>query len=243
MLAADPEAGGELSASQRTALLGAAVRDLTREARASLRSQGEFDALLVRGVPVSHGLHLVTVLVATVVALLVSQGLGLAPLSLAMLGPCLYAVYWIFLAVTGGEELDHISIDERGRLRSTKSGRAVETRSDFLRVAIPILVIAVSGPLAIWLAYMIAFPPPPVCNLGDPYALPAGCFTFPNFLGGTIGMPLSVEETQRLESLVRAFFLAVDLIFLLPATWFLRRMLTGRWVTGLRPIHRYQGDD
>jgi hypothetical protein len=45
-----------------------------------------------------------------------------------------------------------------------------------------------------------------------------------------------------LESFVRAFLLTVDLVFLLPATWFLWCMLTGRRVVDVRPISRYRSD-
>jgi hypothetical protein len=48
-----------------------------------------------------------------------------------------YCLFWLFLSLTGGEELDRIAIDEQGVVTSDRSGRAIETRSDFLKVAVP----------------------------------------------------------------------------------------------------------
>lgn len=235
-----PPERAPVSESARRGLLQYAVQELTREDRASVRSQDEFEALLVRGAPVGHQLHRVILVALAIVAVVVVVA-GLAPPAAAAVVPCLYAAFWLFLAVTGGEELDRISIDERGTLISSKSGRPVETRGNFLRVAIPGAILLVTAPLALWLLYMIAFPPPPMCNLGDPYALPVGCFIPPSFNGGMQGGMLSVAETQAMETSVRVFFLIVDLLFVLPATWFLWRMLTGRPVADIQPISRRRG--
>lgn len=239
-LPADPGNVRTLSVSQRRAVLGRAAQDLTRECRASLRSRSDFEAFLVRGEPVNHRLHLAGVLVMAALALMVS-GLGVVPLEWASLVPGGYAAYWLFLALTGGEELDRIWVDERGKLNCSKSGLCVETRSDCLRVGIPALVIAVSGAIAVWLTYMLLFPPFPQCNMGDPYSLPYGCYVFVGISGSWAGTtPLSVADTQRLESIMRGWALLLDLAFLLPAIWFLWRMLTGRRVLMVRPIHRHQ---
>jgi hypothetical protein len=237
-----PSGSGSPSANARAALLERAIHDLTRENRGTLRSRGEFEALIVRGKPVHHLLHLVGVVAVAVVALIVGRAAGVVPLSAVAVLPGFYAAYWIFLTATGGVELDRVSIDENGRISRARSGRLVGTRSDFFRVAVPLLVIAATTPVAVWLIAMIVFPPFPMCNLGDPYALPVGCFTFPNFGGGTRGAPISVDETIQLERFIRGLALTYLLACLLPAIWFLRRMLTGRSVAFVRPIHRGKSD-
>ncbi|MGD0247704.1 MAG: hypothetical protein ABSB75_01485 [Candidatus Limnocylindrales bacterium] len=271
--APDAAGDGTLSADERKARLRRAVTNLTREARAEIRSEGEFEALLVRGEPVNHRVHLVAVVVMAVLAVVVSQGLhsGLAGLGRALVVPGVYALFWLFLAVTGGEELDRISVDEQGKVHSEKSGRDVEARGDFLRVAIPVVVIAVTGWNAVSVIRDIAFPPPPKCNVEQRW-WPDACFTLPNLAELTnatlapaptaspspsasetpgaspaadagINGALSVEETKTLERLVRVFFLLVTLAFLLPAIWFLWRMLTGRWVWFIRPVRHRLGDE
>ena len=247
--AADLRNGDPLSAEERRTKLERAVQNGTREARGSVRIHGEFDALLVQGTPVNHRLHLVSVLVLAVLGLAIGQvlgigqALGIDPLVVAAVVPGAYAAFWLFLALTGGEELHRISIDERGKLSSARWGRVV-TRSDFLRVAIPGLIIAISGCIAVWLFLMIVFPPPPRCNLGDPYALPVGCNAFPGLSGDLRGGDfLSVDQTQLMETIFRGYALAVDLVFLLPATGFVACMLTGRRVLGVEPVRRHRNDD
>src|ERR1035437_2483462 len=240
---AEQVSGWAPSDDAREALLGRTVQELARAFRASVRSRGEFDALLVRGMPVNHRLHFVG-LVATsalaVLAAVVSQRPGLAPLGLIVIAPGSYVGWWLFLWATGGEELERVSVDERGKVRSTKWGRAVETRSDFLRVAIPAMVIAVSGFIAVSLIYMLIYPPWPMCN-GDPYGLPQVCFYLPGFgSAGGGGHVLTVAETQAMENYFRTYVLALDLLVLVPAIWFLWRMLSGRSVLGIRPISRFQ---
>lgn len=278
--------GGILSDDRRKLLLTRAVFDLTREARAEVRIQGEFDALLVRGTPVNHRLHLVVVVVMAALALAVGEGLGAGPSGLAtlLLLPGVYALWWLFLAATGGEELERVSIDERGTIGRVRSGRGIERRGDFIRVAVPVAVIAVSGWLAIGLTHDIAFPPPPNCNAPASPGSDA-CLMLPNLQaltnatahlvspspgpgsataspaspsaaaskplpaasstsgsGGAGSGALNVENTKLLERVVRSLQLIAALALLLGSVWFLRRMVTGRWVGFIRPVHHLRDE-
>jgi hypothetical protein len=170
-----------LSADERKVRLKRAIFDRTREFRGTLESQGEFDATIVRGQPVSHTVHLTAVAVMVVLAIVVSQGLGsgISGLILALVFPGGYSLWWLFLTETGGIEHEHVSVDEQGKVTSVKSGRDVEARGDFLRVAIPLVVIAVSGLLVVSLVHDITFPPPPHCNINDP-SRPEACLSIPN---------------------------------------------------------------
>jgi photosystem II stability/assembly factor-like uncharacterized protein len=236
----DPAQGEALSHVERAEAFQRALHDLTRENRGSIASRGESDAVIVRGKAVRHRIHGLALAGLAILAVIEGIGLGLVPLNYAVVAPLVYAAFWLFLALTGGVERDHITMDDKGNLRRSRSGRLVETQLDFLRIALPIVVIAVTAPLAAWLTSMILFPPFPMCNLGDPYALPAGCFTFPNLLGGSQGAPLSVDQTRAMEGVLRAIVLAYMLVLLLPAVWFLRSMLTGRSVGFVRPIRSPQ---
>lgn len=170
-----------LSADERKLRLKRAVFDRTREARGTLESQGEFEATIVRGQPVNHTVHLTAVVVMAILAVVVSQGFGsgIGGLILALAVPVGYAVFWLFLTETGGMEHEHVSVDEQGRVASVKTGRDVEARGDFLRVALPLIVIAVSGFLVVSLVHDITFPPPPHCNINDP-SRPEACLSIPN---------------------------------------------------------------
>ncbi|MFI5258247.1 MAG: hypothetical protein ACHQ01_01365 [Candidatus Limnocylindrales bacterium] len=278
--------GAVLPDDQRRALLKRAVFDLTREARAQVRTQGEFDALVVRGAPVNHRLHFVAVMVMAALALAVGEGLGAGPSGVAALlvVPGAYALWWLFLAATGGEELERISIDESGKIDRVKSGRDVETRGDFARVAVPLAVIAVSTWTAVGLTHDIAFPPPPNCNAPASSGSDA-CLLLPNIetltnasaqlisqspgpvrgtaspaspsaaasapipaaspstAGGSGTGALSVDDTKLLERVIRSLQLVAALAFLLGSIWFLRRMLAGRWVGFIRPLHRHMKDE
>ena len=235
----------------------------------------------------NHRLHLVVVVVLAVLALVVSLRSGAGPLGLAesMAVPGIYALFWLFLQMTAGEELEHVSIDERGKVSSVRSGRDVEARGDFVRVAIPAVVIAVSGLLALGLIRDIAIPPPPHCNLPSS-SQPRACLSLPNLavlLNATAALPsaspganvspassaaspsagasgspaaassaagaapavggFTVAETITLERVSRGLQLVIALVFLLAATWFLHRMLTGRWVLFIRPVHHRLSDE
>lgn len=284
--AATPAKDAVISVEERKTRLKRAVQDLTREARASVRSQGDFAALLVRGEPVNHRLHFVVLVVLVILALAVGLGIGSGPADVAkaMVVPGIYAALWSFLALTGGEELERVAVDEQGRITRVRSGRDVETRSDFIRVAIPVLVIAVSGWIIVGLIHDIAVPPPPNCDI--PSDDPSGaCYRLPNIaalINATAHLPtssakpgasspspaaspspspaaspaaspsaapdaagggISYEDAKILERAVRSLQLIATLAFLLGAIWFLRRMLTGRWVAFIRPLHHRPGDE
>lgn len=278
--------GGIVSDDRRRLLLERAVFDLTREARAEVRDRGEFDALLVRGSPVNHRLHFAVVVVMAALALAVGEGLGagLSGVATLLLVPGLYALWWLFLAATGGEEIERVSIDANGKIGRVRSGRGSDTRGDFLRVAVPVAVIAVAGWLAVGLAHDIAFPPPPNCNAPASQGSDA-CLTLPNLQaltnatahlvtpsagpasatasaaspspsgsgpspaasptavgGGSGSGALSVDDTKLLERVVRSLQLVVAMAFLLGLGWFLRRMLTGRPVAFIRPVHHLRDE-
>jgi hypothetical protein len=269
--APDAATDGPPSADERKALLKRAVARLTREERARVRSQGEFDALVVRGKLVNNRLHLavLVVLAALSVATAVVLRAGLGGLSVAVAAPCLYALFWLFLATTGGEELEHVSVDEQGRLSTVKSGRLRETRGNVVRVAVPAVVAVVAAWVTVGLIHDIAYPPAPRCDFPPKYqpercmivpnAAAINLYTFPLKLpsSGQSEAPVealavaedskwssalgsvSVEGTILLERGIRTFQLAIALSILLPSVWFLRRMLTGKWVAAIRPVsHR-----
>jgi len=282
---------GVLSADERKALLNRAVRNLTREARARVQSQGEFDAVLIRGHQVNQRLHFVATLLIIGLVLIPSRwvGLGTTGIAAAFAAAGAYWLFWVFLALTGGEDLNRLSIDEHGRVSSVKSGRDPETRADFARVAIPAIAIAISGWLVIGLSRDIAFPPPPACDvptragpdacfgipdinvlahatsgLGPASAPPGGATTSaspfasptasstpsaassgvaaPSASVGASAQPdephpaFTVEQAKWIERAIRSLQLILALAVLLAATWFVRRMLTGRWVAFIRPV-------
>lgn len=249
-----------LSAEERKALLDLAVKDLTREVRASLERQGEFEAVLVRGTPVNHVLHFVVLvclfaLVSSGGRFLFSEVEGLVA---ALVLGCAYGLFWLGLTLTGGQERELIRVDERGRLTSSKSGRSVESRGTVLRIAIPGAVIVLGIYLGLGLIHDIAFPPPPNCNVsGQHLAGSDPCLKMPDFANLTgatpssVGAPgseggqtadtgtaFTVDDTKVLERFVRGFQLVVFSVFTLAAVWFLRRMLNGKGVLWIEPIRR-----
>ena len=288
---AEPTADGTLSATERKALLKRAVVNLTREERARVRSRGEFDALLVRGSTVDHRLHFVVLIMLVALVLGASQVVTAGPgLVAALAVPCLYVLFWLFLALTGGEELERISVDEQGRIGGVKSGRDRETQGDFTRVAIPLALIAFSGWITVGLIHDIAIPPPPNCDAPTTREHPDACLSIPNLAvlaqatlppqrsasapvvptappdaatpvgslspaagAAPVASPgaspqpgegaFSVEVTKVLERMVRSFQLVIALVVLLASIWFLRRMLTGRWVGFIRPVQHRLSDE
>jgi hypothetical protein len=54
---------------------------------------------------------------------------------------------------------------------------------------------------------------------------------------------VSVDQEQLTETTFRGYALAVDVVFLLPATGFVACMLTGRRVLGVEPVRRHRNDD
>jgi hypothetical protein len=245
-------------AAQRRALLSRTVADLTREWRASVRSAEGFEVVLARGRAVHHRVHRTAFLSLLALAVLVGFSLGGAPTDFAttLWVPALYLLFWLYLAVTGGEQFERLFVDERGKLHSTKWGRSPETRGDFWRVAAPLAVILLTGSWTVGLVHDLAFPPPPRCNVPEAY-WPDSCFTLPSLSGGNAATyepgilsqgttatvqsnpylgALNVDDTRTLERYVRVYLLAATLAFLLPALWFLARMLTGRYVAFIRPV-------
>jgi hypothetical protein len=234
-----------------------------------MRERGDFEALLVRGTPVRRGLH---VLVAVCVFALAAGAaraldLGWAGLVAAAAAGGAYLLFGLMLVLTGGEELERIAVDEHGTLTSTKSGRDVEARGDFLRWAIPAAVIAVCGFQVLTLGRDIVFPPPPHCNVAPAPGSDAcltvnlggifqpgtgsvppesGATPAPSPTGATTGEDstgaFTIEQTKWIERAIRSGELLFFLVIGLGATWFLRRMLTGRWVVGVRPIRHRSGD-
>jgi hypothetical protein len=262
------------STEERKARLKRAIANLTREARAGVRSQGDFEALLVRGQPVNHRTHLAAVAVLVVLGLALGLGFGGGLLGLlkGAVIPAAYAAFWLFLALTGGEELDHITVDEAGVVRSNRTGRDVETRGDFARVAIPIALIAVSTWITVGLIRDIANPPQPVCNV-QVKIRPDDCISLPN-IGAMVkasadvagspsateapgGSPtpsagaaaststpaFTVDDWKLLERIIRSLQLVVSSLLLVASIWFVRRMLTGRWVLTIRPVKHRLSDE
>jgi len=270
---AAPAAGSSPSAEERKARLNRAVANLTREARAEVRSKGEFEAVLVRGTPVHSRVHLRNLGIAAGVALVLALAFGGGLLGLLKVAaiPAAYAVFWLFLALTGGEELDLITVDDAGVVHSNKSGRDVETRGDIGRVAIPIVLIAVSGWITFGLIRDIVVPPQPVCNIAVK-TRPDDCIALPNIgalikasadVAGPSASPaaspaasasanpadatqvptFSVSNWILLERIVRSMQLVVSTLLLCASIWFLHRMLTGRWVLTVRPVKHRLSDE
>lgn len=278
--------GSPLSAEERRAKLARVVANMTREDRAGIRSQGEFDTVLVRGEPVNHRLHvLVAVCLAVGVAAIARLFLSSLELALPFAAGGGYCLFWLFLSLTGGEELDQIAVDEQGVITSDKSGRRRETRGDFLKVAVPGAIIAYALFLIVGLSHDIVFPPFPNCNVNPPSE--NACLLLPNLSGalgggaqatttsgegGTVvspspelspspetspagspeaspttaptsaDVPLTMDQAKVLERVVRGFQLFFSLVLCLSATWFLRRILTGRWVLWIKPVRRLDED-
>jgi hypothetical protein len=277
----DPVPGSPPTApsdEERKARLKRAVANLTREFRANVRSESDFEALLVRGKPVNHRVHLtaLAVLAALGLALGLGMGGGVVGLLKGALLPAAYGVFWLVLARTGGEELDHITVDAAGVVHSNKSGRDVEARGDFARVAIPIVLIAVSGWITFGLVRDIIDPPQPVCNVVVKIR-PDDCISLPN-IGALINASVDVASPGAssapgaspsaspgdlgagpsnatstpaftrsdwilLERIVRSMQLFASTLLLVSSIWFVRRMLTGRWVLTVRPVHHRLEDE
>src|ERR1035437_3874621 len=121
---ASPRAFGSLSDEERKRLLTRKVFELTRENRAALRSQTDFEAALIRGKATNHLLMFVTL-----AAILVGG---------------LFAMAWLVMALTGGEEIERLTIDRQGAIASAKSGRSVDARGDFIRIAGPTIVLVMA---------------------------------------------------------------------------------------------------
>jgi hypothetical protein len=109
-------------------------------------------------------------------------GLGGGGMALVafMAVPAAYALFWLFIAFKGGEEVESVTVDEDGALHSVKTGRDPDARGVFISNAIPIALIVVSGWVTVGLIHDIAFPPPPNCDQ-PAKDQPQKCMTLPNF--------------------------------------------------------------
>jgi hypothetical protein len=181
----------------------------------------------------------------------------------------LFALVWLVTALTGGEEIEQLSVDQRGAITSVKSGRSVDARGDFVKIAGPSIVLVICAFLAVSLTRDIVNPPPPNCN-GNPSAIndTDTCLALPN-LSGLLGgaspsaspppsaSPVAsatnggsavagsggwtVGSERLVERLVRSLQLLVVTIVTIVAAVFLAMMLSGRWVFGIRPVRRRGG--
>jgi hypothetical protein len=224
-----------LSNEERIALLDERVRAETREFASLLRSRTDFEAVLVRGSRVDRRAHSIGLVLATVLAILVGSVFadgGPLALAGALALPIGYGLLWFFLAVTGGEQLERLAIDEQGLISSSRAGRDPGRRADVLKVGVPVVVIGVAGWITLGLIHDIVFPPQPTCM----FAVSADnefCRYIPGMGHGT---GLTVGQAKVLERGIRTLQLLYSGGFLLGAAWFLRRMLTGRWVADVRPV-------
>jgi hypothetical protein len=280
-VAVAPPRVGPAPDEERKKILDAEVFERTREFRSELRSRTDFEALLVRGRPVTHRLHFAALLLIVAVTASLGRAIGFGDLFLAgaVVAGGAYGMFWLFLTMTGGEERQRLSVDANGKITSVRTGRDIETRSDFLRVAIPTAILIACGYFIFSLGRDIAFPPPPNCNVPAVLGSDA-CLLLPNLAtltnatvppaslapgatatpapsptlaptpspGQTAGpaptaspkpVPLSISEAQTIERLIRGAQLLIFILIAIVAAWFLRRMLTGRWVAAIRPVrHR-----
>jgi hypothetical protein len=250
-------------AEERKAKLERIVRNRTREARAEVRAQGEFTTLLMGGQPISHRLHGLAAIGATAIGAAAGRYLmGDAGLAVGLATGAAYGLFWAFLVVTGGRWFDELTVDEQGVVNSELSGHPPGTRSNFLKVAIPVALIAYCSFLVLALSHDLIFPPPPHCNLTP--ATEEACLLLPNLADAlnpitpspgpsvspdpsvspappaTHGKPLSRADAIALERIVRGFQLFFSSLVLLVATWFLRRMLTGQWVVAIAPVRHLE---
>jgi hypothetical protein len=253
------------AAEERKAKLDRIVRNRTREGRAEVRTRDDSAAVLVGGQPVRHRLHAVGVVGATAVGAAAGRLiLGDAGWLAGPVAGAGYALFWAFLALTGGYWFDHLAVDEQGVVTSELSGRPPGTRGNFLKVAIPAALIAYCLFLVVGLSHDLVFPPSPHCNVTP--ATEDACLLLPNLADAlnpiataspsaspgagvspgpsvnpapaTHGRPLSMADAIALERIVRGFQLFFASVVLLVSAWFLRRMVTGRWVVAIAPVRR-----
>jgi hypothetical protein len=241
----DAGVGELLSEERRAAILRRVINENTREFRATVLERQDFQATLVRRTPPpNHVLHVsvesVLILVACLYLLVGRAGGGLPIQFLALGMPLGYGLFWILLAATAGEELEVFSVDGRGSVTSVRTGRAVETRENIIRVAIPTLIAAVSGSMALVLIHDLVFQPVPNCTRAAVFDSDL-CVMLPGLLDSKVGGFTRGEYRGLLENL-RLLALIFSTLFLLPSIWFLRRMLTGRRVFDIRPVDQRIGD-
>ena len=238
--AAPPPSG--LSGEERAAILTKRIAAETREFAALVRSRTDFEAVLVRGAPVSNRLHFLGL--AASIAVAVAMSLWFSAVDLPAVAPWLtplvwvlpvgYGVFWLFLIITGGEQLEVLSIDNEGRISSTRTGHEAAWQSDVLKVAVPVVVIVVAGWLTLGLIHDIIFSPDPTCQF--PAVKDTDFCRYVVGLGR--GTALSLAQAKLVERAIRCGQLLFAGGFFLGAIWFLYRMLTGRWVVDARPVRR-----
>ena len=268
-----PRAFGSLSDEERKRLLTRKVFELTRENRAALRSQTDFEAVLIRGKATNHLLMFVTLAAIMAVTALAGRlwgDPGLGALAAILVGG-LFAMAWLVMALTGGEEIERLTIDRQGAIASAKSGRSVDARGDFIRIAGPTIVLVICAFLAISLTRDIVNPPPPNCT-GNPTATKDtdACLALPNLgtlLGGPTVRPTatpsptatasgaaasgssasagpvawSLGSEKLVERLIRSLQLLLVIVVAVVTSVFLGMMLAGEWVFGIRPVRRRGG--
>jgi S-formylglutathione hydrolase len=241
---ADEEAGAAPTDERRREMIDRLVRLETRELRTKVVRRSDFEVVLERTAPPAHNLaHLIFTLSLLALALAYfasGQGLsfGVAVAALMVVLPIGYALMWLYLLVTGGNELETISVDEVGQVQWARSGPRFEKRDNVLRVVIPAVVIAVSATFAVLIIHDLIFQPRPIC--------PGAVFETDlckSIDGMFQGPRITLGETRGLAENLRMLGLIFTTLFLLPPLWFLRRMLTGRRVMFIRPINRRRFDD
>jgi hypothetical protein len=260
-----PDGPGDLpSSEERRAVLAKAVAEKTREFRAFERSRGDFEAVLVRGKPVDHRLHLGVVLSAAAVGVAIATRLGLGGnlTQAAFAAAFAYALFWGFLWLTGGEQVERIAVDEDGKLTSLLTGRDPDTRVNYYKVGVPVLLLVSSGFFGAGLVHDTVQPPPPHCNVVprpgsdaclqvnlmaaaraslepsvDPAATPSAAPSpDPSASPADTTTAFSYSQAQTIEQVLRVLTMIPVAIVFLAALWFLRRMLTGRYVLFIRPV-------
>jgi S-formylglutathione hydrolase len=241
---AGEEAGAALTDEGRREIVDRLVRLETREFRTKVVRRSDFEVVLERTAPPAHSReHLIVTLSLFVLALAyfaAGQGLSssLALAALMVVLPVGYALMWLYLMATGGNELETISVDEVGHVQRVSYGPRFEKRDNVLRVVLPVLVIAVSATFAVVLIHDLIFQPRPIC--------PGAVFETDlckSIDGMFQGPRITLGETRGLAENLRMLGLIFTMLFLLPPLYFLRRMLTGHRVMFVRPINRRRFDD
>jgi S-formylglutathione hydrolase len=243
----DEEAGAALTDEGRREIVDRVVRLETRELRTKVVRRSDFEVVLERTAPIAHNReHLIFTLLLSALAgayFAAGQWPSNSPAFEAMMLalPVGYALMWLYLMVTGGNELETISVDEEGHIQRVWSGPRFEKRDNVLRVAIPMLVIAVSVAFAVVLIHDLIFQPRPNCP-GAVFATDP-CFSIGGALDGSTMNGFTLGEFRGIVEILRMLALIVAMLCLLPSLYFLRRMLTGHRVMFVRPINRRRFDD
>ncbi len=226
----------------RTAALARVLTERTREARARIERRGDYDAVVVRGEKVPHGLYVRVAIVLAVAAFLGALALGMSAanaLLTAAVVAGLWCLVWLFLALTGGEETDLIEAHEDGRVTIARSGRLVETRPIALRIVIPVLVLAVCGYLVVTLGASIVHPPAVVCNAPPSLvsAQPDACMAIADPGGnGQIGAVFTADQVKTMDLAFRTLWFVGVCVVIFFTGLFLWAMFTGHHFLNVSPI-------